>query len=115
MGFFSLGWGGAGFSHNSQEITKNPIHDAGLVLGYFPGHSSFFGQLHFQINRLNNNAVELINMFNLLNILLQMCINKAIQAFKENLKERKLQLVPEIARGKPELFKYQGHIILSIR
>lgn len=44
-----------------------------------------------------------------------MCINKAIQVFKEDLKERKLQLVPEITRGKPELFKYQGHIILSIR
>lgn len=103
------------FSHNSQEITKNPIHDAGLVLGYFPGHSSFFGQLHYQINRLNNHAVELINMFNLLNILLHMCINRAIQVFKEDLKERKLQLVPEITGGKTELFEYQGHIILSTR
>lgn len=44
-----------------------------------------------------------------------MCINRAIQVFKEDLKERKLQLVPEITGGKTELFEYQGHIILSTR
>lgn len=103
------------FSHNSKEVTKIPIHDAGLVHGYFPGHCSFFEQLHYQINRLNNYAIELINMFNLLSILLQMCIYRAIQVFKEDLKERKLQLVLEITGGKTELFEYQGHTILSIR
>lgn len=54
-------------------------------------------------------------MFNLLNLLLQKCINKAIQVFKEDLKENTLQSVPEITGGKSELFEYQGHIILSTR
>lgn len=54
-------------------------------------------------------------MLNLLNLLLQMCINRAIQVFEEDLKERKLQLVPEVTEEKTEPFPYQGHIILSIR
>lgn len=56
----------------------------------------------------------LINMLHLLNILLQMCINRAIQVFKEDLKERKFQLVPEVTGEKRELFPCQNHIFLSV-
>lgn len=44
-----------------------------------------------------------------------MCINRAIQAFKKDLKEKKFKLVPEVTGEKTELFPYQDHIILSIR